>query len=119
VFVTSRDRPLSKQAPYTVNVALDYDNEDSGTSARILYHVVGENIVTVGIKGLPDIYEEPFHELSASVSQRVFEGFRLKLVGKNLLNWPFEWTQEFSTGKEVVASYREGITISLGATYTY
>jgi TonB-dependent receptor len=116
---TSRDRPLSQQAPYAINVALDYTNEDIGFSARVLYNIVGPNIVAVGTNGLPDIYVQPQHLLDAVVAQEVVDGFELKLTGKNLVNTEIKETQEFPDGERVVHSYRKGTVVTLGATYTY
>lgn len=118
--VTSRARPLSRQAPYVVNLALDFTDEDSGTSARILYNVIGRNIVAVGIKGLPDLYEQPVHRVDATIAQRIYKGFELKLTGKNLLNSQIRVTQgKDNDDDRVVNSYRKGIGVSLGASYTY
>jgi outer membrane receptor protein involved in Fe transport len=118
--VTSRSRPLSRQAPYVINVALDYTNEDIGTSFRILYNVLGANIVYVGTDGYADIYEQPAHRVDATLAQRIYEGFELKLTGKNLLNSQIRQTQgRKDSDDQVVSAYRKGIGVSMTASYTY
>jgi hypothetical protein len=117
---TSKDRALSNQAPFIVNVALDYDNEDTGTRVRVLYNVSGASIHEVGTQGLPDIYRQPRHVLDASVSQRIVEGFELKATGTNLVNSPVRFTHGSDDDDEaVVNSYTRGVGVSLGASYTY
>jgi outer membrane receptor protein involved in Fe transport len=80
---TSRSRPLQGQSPYVVNVDVGWEGER--TSLSLLYNVFGRRIAEVGIEGLPDVYEQPFHRVDATASQALGEGFRLKLTGTNLL----------------------------------
>ena len=40
----------------------------------------------MGIQGLPDIVEQPFHRLDVTVTQQLGAGFQLKLAASNLLN---------------------------------
>ena len=119
-FVTNPDRPLSRQAPYIINIALDYANEDSGTRARIGYNIVGKRITAVGTAGLPDAYGQPRHQLDAVVSQEVLDGLRLSASGKNLLNDDYRETQGAEdSDAALVRRFRRGISVGLGASYTY
>jgi outer membrane receptor for ferrienterochelin and colicin len=119
-FVTNPNRPLSRQAPYIANVALDYSNEDTGTRLRLSYNIAGPRIVAVGTKGLPDVYGQPRHQLDFVGSQELFEGFEIKASAKNLINDSFRETQgEDDEEDAVVHSYTTGVTVNLGLTYTY
>ena len=119
-FVTNPDRPLSRQAPYIVNVALDYSNDDTGTRVRANYNTVGKRITAVGTQGLPDVYAQPRHQIDVVISQEVAEGFRLKASGRNLLNYQFRETQGADDDDDaVIRSFRTGMTFGIGATYTY
>ncbi len=89
---TSRSRPLSFQAPYIANVALDFDEQDMGLRARVAYNVVGERIFAVGTGGLPDIYEQPRHDLTVTIGQRIGKHVEVRASASNLLNAPVRRT---------------------------
>jgi outer membrane receptor protein involved in Fe transport len=96
---TTRNRPLQGQSPYVINFTLGYDNVDIGTSIAILYNVFGKRIAEVGAKpsptadGLPDVYEQPFHQLDLVYKQKLPLGFSLGFKAKNLLDLPALYTQ--------------------------
>jgi TonB-dependent receptor len=149
--LTNKKRPLVNQAPYVYNLALDYTNENSGTTARLLYNLVGPTIVEVGTKssaaspGLDDAYLHPRHLLDLTVQQDLGDKFELKLSVKNLLNSPYKVTQGCGreTGSDGVSHpkqglfdstwrlscdasdatitrrYTEGVSFSLGGSYTF
>mgnify|MGYP002619507517 CR=1 FL=1 len=114
---TSRSRPLMDQSPFVINSFISYDNERSGTRARLLYHTFGRRVHAVGIAGLPDVYMEPLHRLDLVASQRVWkskkQGHELTIHAgaRNLLDWQFLYTQ----GDQPWMRWREGITFTVGA----
>jgi outer membrane receptor for ferrienterochelin and colicin len=123
---TNASRPLSNQSPYIVNLALDYSHDASKTQARLLYNVNGARIVTVGVEGLQDIYEEPRHLLDLTVVQGIGKHFELKAIVQNILDAKTELTQAgVDTGggqarqKFVTGRSRQGTTFGLSAAYTY
>ena len=116
----SLERPLTNQAPWVVNVALDYDHEEIGFQIRTLYNVIGPRIAIPSENPVPDIYYQPRHELGATVSQRIVEGLRVKVTGNNLLNSEFRYTfTPQNTDENLHRRWREGIRASLSASYTY
>ncbi len=120
VFVTSMSRPMSHQAPFIVNVSLDFNREEWGTRARLLYNVSGRRLVQVGTQGLPDVYQQPRHQLDFTAAQRIIKGLDLKFSATNLINDDVVRTQ----GKEnrddtVVHRYWTGASFSIGASYKY
>jgi outer membrane receptor for ferrienterochelin and colicin len=118
--VTNPSRPLAHQAPYVLNLALAYENDDTGTGARILYNIAGPNVVNVGTKGLPDVYEQPRHLLDITASQEIVEGLEVKASGKNLINAAVRRTVGSDDDDEFVTEeYRTGVGVSLGLGYTY
>ena len=149
--LTNTKRPLVNQAPYVYNLALDYSNEGSGTTARVLYNVVGPTIIEVGTKtsekssGLDDAYVHPRHLVDLTVQQDLGDKFELKFSIKNLLNSPYKVTQGCGreTGSDGVSRpnqglfdttwrlscdasddtitrrYTEGVSFSLGGSYTF
>ncbi|MCB9785524.1 MAG: TonB-dependent receptor [Deltaproteobacteria bacterium] len=77
-------RPLQGQSPYVLNVQLGYDNADTGTSASLLYNVVGPAIAeATGYEA--DIEDQPIHQLDLVASQALGRGFAVKLKLSNLL----------------------------------
>jgi outer membrane receptor protein involved in Fe transport len=118
--LTSTTRRMTNQAPWVVNLTLDYTNDDSGTKVRLLYNVAGQRIVTVGEKPIPDIYEQPRHVLDATAAQELFDGFDLKLSAKNILNAEHKYTYGPNDEEQTLRrQWRDGISFSLGASYTY
>jgi outer membrane receptor for ferrienterochelin and colicin len=114
---TNKRRPLQGQSPWLLNAGLYYDNEKTGTSVAGLYNVFGRRIVQVGVNGLPNTYEESYGTLDLIVKQKIGRAVDLKIAAANLLN-P-EITQNQGTDdKLLVESYRRGINISVGVTYS-
>jgi hypothetical protein len=102
---TNAVRPLQGQSKYVANASVSYQPTDGNTEATLLYNVFGERIFRVGVSGLPDVYEQPFHQLDLTVSHKLpWEGFGLKLRLRNLLDGKVEFTQ----GGLPTRSYRKG-----------
>ena len=55
------------------------------TEANLHYNIFGKRLTEVGY-GSPDYYEFPKPELNFVLSQTLFDNFKLKISGKNLLN---------------------------------
>jgi hypothetical protein len=77
---------MQGQSPYVVNLNLGWSRPESGTELSLLYNVFGPRISDVGIQGVPDTYEQPFHRVDVALSQQLGGGMQLKLTGTNLLN---------------------------------
>jgi TonB-dependent receptor len=112
---TSRTRPLADQSPYVVNAYLDYNNEDIGTGARILYNVEGPKITNVGGLGLPDIYLQPRHKIDVTFTQRLYKGLDMNLTAENVANAPWEWRQ----ADRILESWRDGVAFTIGLSYSF
>ncbi|MBK6519979.1 MAG: TonB-dependent receptor [Polyangiaceae bacterium] len=117
--LTSSSRPLSFQAPYLANVALDFDYEESGTRARVLYNLVGPRLTLVGANGIPDVYERPRHGLDVTVGQRIGEHVEVRGSASNLIDLPVERAHDTEGGRALRESYSLGRTFSLGLGLTY
>jgi TonB-dependent receptor len=116
----STDRPLTNQAPWVINTALDYDNQDIGLQVRLLYNIIGRRLAFPSENPVPDIYQQPRHDLGATVSQRIIEGLRVKLTGRNLINDDYRYTYGTTDGDDKLhRRWREGIQAALSASYTY
>jgi TonB-dependent receptor len=121
-FATNSSRPLSYQSPFIVNLSLDYANSGSGTDVRLLYNVYGRRIVTVGLGGLPDIYEQPRNTVDLTIAQKLKKHFEVKVSAQNLLNAATVFTQGKTVEDEdanVTRRYKVGSIFTLTGTYTY
>ncbi|MFB1483635.1 TonB-dependent receptor domain-containing protein [Corallococcus sp. RDP092CA] len=108
---TNKDRPLQGQSPYVVNVNVGYERPESGTEVAVLYNVYGQRISEVGVQGLPDVYERPFHRVDLTLTQKL-GATQLKLTAANLLNASVTLRQ----GDVTVQTYKPGVafTAALG-----
>jgi hypothetical protein len=107
---STRKRPMVGQAPYVVNAGLTYASMTRGSSATILYNVVGKRITTVGPDQLPDVYEQPRQSLDVSLRVPVMRGLSAKLDAKNL----FDSETLLKQGSVVREGYRSGRVFTLG-----
>ena len=64
-----RTRDMQGQSPYLINAGLSYDNYDKALEASLYYNVQGPSLARVGIGNIPDLYNDPFHSLNASVKK--------------------------------------------------
>lgn len=121
-FATNASRPLSFQSPYIFNVSLDYGNSATGTDIRLLYNVYGRRIVTVGMGGLPDVYEQPRNVIDLTFAQKIAKHFELKLAAQNLLRTDGVFTQGTDIRDDdanVTRRYTTARLVTLTGTYTY
>ena len=99
---TNSDRPLQGQSPYVINLYLFYDNYRTDTQFGLLFNQLGERISGVGTLGSEDYYEMPIPQFDFTVSQKIWEYYKVGFKAKNLLSYPAIEKQE---GKET--SYKE------------
>ncbi|ATB29477.1 TonB-dependent receptor [Melittangium boletus DSM 14713] len=111
---TNSQRPMQGQSPYVINLNLGYERPESGTEVALLYNVSGPRISEVGVQGLPDVYEVPFHRLDLTVSQKLGKHTQLKLTGSNLLNS----TVALEQGDVSILKYRPGLAFSASLGWT-
>ncbi|MCA9625529.1 MAG: TonB-dependent receptor, partial [Myxococcales bacterium] len=120
VNLRSLERPLTNQAPWVVNLSLDYDNQDIGFQVRALYNIIGRRIAFPSENPVPDVYFQPRHELGATVGQMLAPGLQAKLTGSNLLNDDFRLTYtKKDTEQNLHRQWRTGAQLSVSLSYTY
>jgi outer membrane receptor protein involved in Fe transport len=114
--VTNTSRPLINQAPWVVNVALDYNNE-VGTSARLAWNVNGKTVRYAGSFGVDDGYLQSRHSLDFTISQKFLEHWTAKLSAENILNDDYLTTVGKDPDGDIWNQYRTGATFGLGIGY--
>ncbi len=113
--LTNETRPLQGQSPYVANLQIGYDDEERDFSATMLFNMVGERIVEVGVLGAPDKKEQPTPDLDLVFQWRMFDLFNFKAEFGNLLDSEFEVRQ----GEEITQRYKRGREFSLGVSWSY
>lgn len=113
MLLTSSERAMAGQSPFVLNLSLGYANPQVG-ELDLLYNVIGERITDVGIQGLPDTYEQPFHRVDLVASRALGRGLRLKLTAANLLAQRVQLEQ----GGLIVNAYDPGVSFGLGLDWT-
>lgn len=61
--ITNTTRRMTGHSEYVVNLQLGYDSDNGEHSGSLIYNVFGERILTAGIDGFDDDFEQPFHSL--------------------------------------------------------
>jgi TonB-dependent receptor len=114
---TSSKRQLQGQAPFIVNAALDYTNDDWGTF-RVLYNTIGDRLTSVGQQPLPDIFEERRDQLDF-VYLTDIEPFdvpmKAKFAVENILNAKYTYVQE----DQIQRKWDTGVKLTFGLSYSY
>ncbi len=83
-------RPLQGSSPYTINVSLYYDNQESGTQVTALYNVIGQRLTAVGNYFSAELYERPRQVVDFTVTQRLSRHVRIRGGVQDILNQPFQ-----------------------------
>lgn len=112
---TSSSRPLAGQSPYVANCSLSFTPTDTSLSLNLYYNVFGPRIREVGLGGLPDTLEEPFHALDFSASWAFHENWTISMSAKNLLLQPMLITQ----GGQLSQRVERGLSTSIKLGYQY
>jgi outer membrane receptor protein involved in Fe transport len=115
---TSQERQMQGQAPYILNVSLDY-NDPAWGSARLLYNRIGSTLFAVSAYGIPDRFEEPRNQLDAVLIMPLerFTGLPItaQLGIENILNDRYLW----KVGDETQRRFTKGVKFGLAVTYNF
>ena len=103
---TNQSRPLQGQSSYVVNLDVGWADDERDVS--LLYNVFGARIAEVGVEGLPDVYERPFHRVDLTASHRLPRDLKVKVAATNLLNQAVVVEQ----GGVTVQKYQPGVAFS-------
>lgn len=120
-------RTMYGQSPYIINAFANFSNDSLFLSCNISYNVQGKKLAVIGVGGVPDVFEQPFHSLSLKVSKgfgKVLEGesaprWKASITGRNLLNQARRrWYESFNAQPQVFDYLHRGISISAAISYT-
>ncbi len=116
---TNLERPLEGQSSYSLNVGILYNYTPAGTDIGLFYSRFGERLTAAGGFGIPDIYEQPRHQVDATFKQNLFSGLRMKAKLSNLLDEPYEFVQKGNGIQQIQREYKTGISFSMGMSYDF
>lgn len=129
----SANRSLQGQSPYIINSGMQYDNSESGWSGSVTVNRTGRRIAFVGVDPQwgatrQDIYENPRTVLDAQVGKS-FGKFNLKFTLGDLFHQDLVFYQDEDLNKKfsketgatdrVMFRYTNGMTMTLGASYSF
>lgn len=113
--LSTPERPLQGHSSHIVNFQFGYDNPATKTQATLLYNVSSKRIVSAGLLGTPDKYEQPFHQLDFVISQHLYKRLSSQLTMQNLLDDDVLIMQ----GDEISRQFRRGRFFNLSVRLAY
>jgi TonB-dependent receptor len=120
-------RTMYGQSPYIINAFANFDNDSLFLSCNVSYNVQGKKLAVIGVGGLPDVFERPFHALSIKVSKgfgKMHEGesaprWSASLTGRNLLNQARRrYYESYNATPQIFDYLNRGMSISAAISYT-
>ncbi len=111
--IARNGRPLQGQSPYTINLELSYNSDDSGTTISVLYNRIGERIIEVATAYQEDIVEEPRDVVDFVINKRLTKNLFLKFSIKDLLGND----QKFRQGNKRARLNSKESSISINISY--
>lgn len=106
---TSGERPLQGQSDWLTNLQIGWSAPEDLT-VQLSWNAFGERIDKVGGKGLPDIYEQPWHALDLTAAKHLGRNWRVKLSAENIAGQIHTFTQ----GGRATTLRDPGTSIGLG-----
>ena len=114
-------RDLQGQSPYIINAIIGYRGQNNGLEANLSYNVQGKRLSVVGIGRVPDVYEQPFHNLGFKASKRFgLDGkFKLSVSVNNILDSKNQRLYEsFNAESQVFELFRPGRSYGFSIGYS-
>lgn len=120
---TNHERSLQGASPYLANADICYTpsfRNGSGLSLAIVYSLQGPRIHAVGISGLGDVKQMPFHSLDFAGSFSFNSHVSLSLSFKNILDSAYRFVQDIpNAGRTVEVEYwKAGPSFEVGVKWS-
>jgi outer membrane receptor protein involved in Fe transport len=115
-------RDMAGQSPFVINAGLSYSNKEIGMDLGIYYNVKGPTLSVVGTGLSPDVYDEPFHSVNFSFSQKLGKekNTAIDFRVSNLLNDRIEsFYVSYKADKQIFNSINPGISFSFGVNHKF
>jgi len=118
--VLGETREMQGQAPFIINLGLNYENREKGLNANLSYNVQGPKLAIVGIGRLLDVYTESFHSLNFKASCRFMKNNKaqLSLAVDNLIGDDnLQVYRGYETEDQVFTQLIPNRTVKVGFSY--
>ncbi|MFA9371687.1 MAG: TonB-dependent receptor domain-containing protein [Labilibaculum antarcticum] len=117
-----KEEELQGAAPFIANANLSYkyswkEGQNTITSS-LVYGYVSDRLNLIGYSSLGNQVDKQIHNLDFVIKSK-FNQWGLSLSAKNLLDNNIKRIQENETQDWVVKSYKKGIKLSVGLSYTF
>ena len=112
---TTNNRQLQGHSAQIFNFQVGYENPGWGTQMTLLYNVTSRHIVSAGLLGAPDKYQQPFHQLDFVYNQSVNKWLSVRVNMQNLLDDDVLILQ----GGELTRQFRRGRQFNLSARISF
>jgi hypothetical protein len=116
------EREMAGQAPYVFNLGFTYNDYEKGIRAGLFYNVKGPTLLIVGTGFVPDIYQEPFHNVNLGFSKTLGEDRQTTIDFNvdNILNDVREsFFQSYQAEEQIFTQFSPGVAVSLGVSYKF
>ena len=108
-------RPMYGQSPYIINAFLNFSNSKLGLTFNSSYNVQGKKLAVIGVGGLPDVYEQPFHSLNMKITKTIGadRNWKVGLQAKNILmSTRLKMYESYNSTSQIYSSMYQGMTIT-------
>lgn len=112
---TSKSRAMAGQSPFIVNASVGYEPQGAPFSAFLYYNVFGRRVRDAGRNGMPDIYEEPVHQLDLGLFFKPDAHWVFSLSASNLLH---QYTERYTQGGKNYSRLDPATLVSVNAAWT-
>lgn len=111
-------RDMTNAPEHLYNFYLTYDLEEMGTQFSLFYTITGDTLLVGAAEDngnfIPNVYAEEYGTLNLSISQKLFEYFKLQFQAKNLTNPKIKTIyRSDGLGDVLRTSFTEGMEFSL------
>ncbi len=110
-------RPFQGQSPLLFNVALSYENEKHKAGADLNFSFNGKRMSSIGLNGLPDVYEQPTGLMNLSIHKSLSKYLALTLRIDNILDSEYLTQQSFKGNVYNNESHRNGTGYGIKLTW--
>ncbi|MGN1234007.1 MAG: TonB-dependent receptor domain-containing protein [Candidatus Cryptobacteroides sp.] len=118
---TNPERGLQGASPYLVNADITYSPQfrKGSLSLALLYNLQGPRIHSVGLSGLGDVMQMPFHSMDFNAGWTFVSNISVSVGLSNILNSGMRLRQDIpQTGQRVeVEGWKEGIGCIIGLSW--
>tara|TARA_B100001109_G_scaffold255611_1_gene259511 strand:- start:1612 stop:4509 length:2898 start_codon:yes stop_codon:yes gene_type:complete len=116
------EREMAGQAPIVINFGITYNNYEKGIRSGLFYNIKGPTLIIVGTGFVPDIYQQPFHNLNFGFSKQLGEEKKTTIdfnIDNILGDVRESFFESYEAEDQIYTQFSPGTSISLGVSYKF